>query len=74
MKSAKSAVEPAAMKAAKSAAVKPAAMEPATAVEASSPAMHLSVGEIWLAERGGAQQSRCDRQSPCYPGPGSRFV
>jgi hypothetical protein len=72
VKSVKSAVEPAAMKAAKSAPVKPAAVETsAPAVEASSPAMHLSVGEIWLAERGSAQQSSCGCQSPSYPGPGS---
>ena len=41
---------------------------------AAAPAMRPSVGEIWLAERGSAQQSSCDCQSPSYPGPGSRFV
>jgi hypothetical protein len=64
-------VETAAMKAAKSAAVE----APATAaVEASATAMRPSVGEIWLAERGSAQQSSCDCQSPSYPGPGSGFA
>jgi hypothetical protein len=54
-----------------------AAVEPATAAvepPASAPAM-LSVGEIWLAERGSAQQSSCDScQSPSYPGPDSMFA
>jgi hypothetical protein len=64
-------VETAAMKAAKSAAVE----APATAaVEASATAMRPSVGEIWLAERGSAQQSSCGCQSPSYPGAGSRFA
>jgi hypothetical protein len=48
MEAAKSGVEPAAMKPAKST-----AMEPATAVETATPAMP-SVGGIWLTERGGA--------------------
>ena len=73
MKSA--AVEPAspAMEATKSATMKSAH---STAVEtpAATPAMRPSVGEIWLAERGSAQQSSCGCQSPSYPGPGSRFA
>jgi len=73
MEPATAAVEPA------TAAMEPAtaAMEPATApveTPASAPAM-LSVGEIWLAERGSAQQSSCDScQSPSYPGPDSMFA
>jgi hypothetical protein len=66
------------MEATKSAAVEAthsAAMEPATAAvetPASASAM-LSVGEIWLAERGSAQQSSCD-SCPSYPGPGPVFA
>jgi hypothetical protein len=45
------------------------------AVEAAAtPAMRPSVGGIWLAERGGAQESSCGCQNPCHPGPGSGFV
>jgi hypothetical protein len=63
----KSGVEAAAMEAAKRAAVEPttaveasasATMEPA-AVGASTSAMRVSVGEIWLAERGKTQQGGC---------------
>jgi len=44
-------------------------------VEATAATVETSgVGWIWLAERGCAQQSRCDCQSPSYPGPGSVFV
>lgn len=69
-------VKSAAMKSAavKPTAVKPTAMKPAPAVETSAPAMHLSVGEIWQAKSGSAQQSSCDRQSSSYPGPGSMFA
>jgi hypothetical protein len=84
--SAMEATKSAAVEATHSAAMEPAtaAMEPATAAvepataavetPASAPAM-LSVGEIWLAERGSAQQSSCDScQSPSYPGPDSMFA
>jgi hypothetical protein len=57
--------------------VKPAAMKstaPAVETPATTPAVRPGVGGIWLAERGSAQQSRSDRQSPSYPGPGSIFV
>jgi len=83
MEAAKSGVEPAAMK---PAAMKPAAMKPtksaaaetATAVETATPATAAtpampSVGEIWLAERGSAQQSICDYQGPSHTGPGLMF-
>jgi hypothetical protein len=64
VESAKStAVNPATVKSTKSAAVKPTAS-----------AMRSGVGEIWLAQRGSAQQSSCDCQSPSYPGAGSRFA
>jgi hypothetical protein len=56
--------------------MKPAAatMKPA-AVETSATAMHLSVGEIWLAECGNAQQNSCGgSQSLSHPGPGSMFA
>ena len=75
------------VEATKSAAVKPAAesaametaapaMEtPAAAVSAPTPAPAMpSVGEIWLAERGSAQQSSCDRQSLSVLRPGPIFV
>jgi hypothetical protein len=72
-----------AVEAPKSAPVEPASMKPAaiavetpaTAVEtpAPAPAMGPSVGEIWLAERGSAQQSSCDGQSPSDPRPGFMF-
>ena len=57
-------VKPATVKSTKSAAVE------ATA----APVETSGVGRIWLAERGCAQQRRCDCQSPSYPGPGSAFV
>ena len=61
MKSAKSAV--------KRAGVKAAAMEPAAST------MPRSMGEIRLAERSSEQQSTCDSsQNPCYPGPDSMFA
>jgi hypothetical protein len=73
MESAKSArmdatrpVKSAAVKAAHSAAVEP-------AHSARSPAMGPSIGEIWLAERGSAQQTNCDCKSPRYPAPGPMF-
>jgi hypothetical protein len=56
--------------------VKSAAMKsPAPAVEtpATATAMWPSIGGIWLAERRCAQQSRCDCQSPSYPGPRPMF-
>jgi hypothetical protein len=73
------------VEATKSAAVKPAAesaaMETAApametaAVSAPTPAPAMpSVGEIWLAERGSAQQSSCDRQSLSVLRPGPIFV
>ena len=59
------------VEATKSAAVKPAAES--AAMETAAPAMP-SVGEIWLAERGSAQQSSCDRQSLSVLRPGPIFV
>jgi hypothetical protein len=41
---------------------------------ASAPAMRPGVGKMWLAQRGGAQQSGCGCQSPSYPWPGSMFA
>jgi len=61
---AKSGMEAAPVKSTHSAAVE----APATAS-----AMWPSIGGIWLAERRCAQQSRCDCQSPSYPGPGPTF-
>jgi hypothetical protein len=79
VESAKSApVEPTPVEATKAAhRVKPAAMKstaPAVETPATTPAVRPGVGGIWRAERGSAQQSRSDRQSPSYPGPGSIFV
>ena len=68
MKPVESTVESAPVKPAKSAAMKPAA-----AVETSAPAMP-SVGGIWLAERGSAQQSSSDCQSPSTLRPSFMFV
>jgi hypothetical protein len=55
-----------------------AAMEAAksTPVEtaATTPAVRPGISEIWLAERGGAQQSSCGCQNPRHHGPGSGFV
>ena len=83
----KSVVESAAVEAAKSvmepATVEPATVEPATVetatvetstveTSAPTPAMRPGVGEIWLAERGSAQESSCGCQNPCHPGAGSR--
>ena len=67
------------VEATKSAAVKPAAepaaMETPAAMSAPTPAPAMpSVGEIWLAERGSAQQSSCDRQSLSVLRPGPIFV
>jgi hypothetical protein len=45
-----------------------------SAMESPTAAVRTGVGKIWLAERGCAQQRRCDCQSPSYPGPGSIFV
>jgi hypothetical protein len=59
----------AAVKSANSTAVK---STHSAAVETPASAMRPSVGEIWLTERGSAQQSSCDGcQSPSYPWPGS---
>ena len=67
VKSAKSAV--------KRAGVKAAAMEPAASVEAPASTMPRSMGEIRLAERSSEQQSTCDSsQNPCHPGPDSMFA
>jgi hypothetical protein len=66
-------VKPAAMKSAAPAVETP-ATAPAVETPATTPAVRPGVGGIWLAERGSAQQSRSDRQSPSYPGPGSIFV
>ena len=70
---AKSVVETAAVE---TAAVETAAVETATVETATveTAAMRPGIGEIWLAERGGAQQSSCGCQSLWYPWPGSRFV
>ena len=78
MEAAKSGVEPAAMKPAAMKPTKSAAAETATAVETATPATAAtpampSVGEIWLAERGSAQQSICDYQGPSHTGPGLMF-
>jgi hypothetical protein len=74
VKSAKSTpVETAAVESAHSAAVK-STHSAAVETPAATPAMRPSVGEIWLAERGSAQQSSCDCQSPSYLGPRSRFA
>ena len=72
-------VEPAIVK---SIPMEPATVESATvkstksaAVEATAATVETSgVGGIWLAERGSAQRSSCDCQSPYYPGPGSVFA
>jgi hypothetical protein len=66
----KSVVESAAVEAAKSV-VETAAVETATVETA---AMRPGIGEIWLAERDGAQESSCGCQNLCQPGPGSRLV
>jgi hypothetical protein len=66
----KPAAEPAAMETAA-----PAMETTAAAVSAPTPAPAMpSVGEIWLAERGSAQQSSCDRQSLSVLRPGPIFV
>ena len=49
-----------------------ATVEPATAVETSATAMR--VGDVWLAEHSGAQQSGCDCQSPSDPALGSMLA
>ena len=64
-------VKPASVKPAKST-VKSATVEPATAVETCATAMR--VGDVWLAERRGAQQSGCDYQSPSDPALGSMLA
>ena len=65
-------VESAAME---SATAEPATVKPATpAVKATAATVETSgVGGIRLAQRRCAQQSRCDCQSPSYPGPGPTF-
>jgi hypothetical protein len=61
------ALEPASVK---STAVKSIGVEPTPALEPATPAMRSSIGEIWLAERGSAQQSSCkDSRRPTYPLP-----
>ena len=70
---AKSGTEAAPVKSTHSAAVE-APASAAVETPATASAMWPSIGGIWLAERRCAQQSRCDCQSPSYPGPGSRFV
>ena len=67
-------VEPAVVKPAvvKPVSMKSATVEPATAVETSATAMR--VGDVWLAERSGAQQSGCDCQSPSDPALGSMLA
>jgi hypothetical protein len=61
------AVEPASVK---STAVKSIGVEAGSALEPATPAMRPSIGEIWLAERGSAQQSSCkDSGRPTYPLP-----
>jgi hypothetical protein len=53
-----------------STAVKSIAVEPAPALEPAAPAIAPSIGEIWLAERGSAQQSSCkDSGGYTYPVP-----
>ena len=64
-----SALEPATVLAAEPASVKSTAVK-FIAVEPAVPAMRPSIGEIWLAERGSAQQSSCkDSGHPTYPVP-----
>jgi hypothetical protein len=48
----------------------PASVETPAAPAAAMP----GVGEIWLAQRGSAQQSGCGCQRPSYPWPGSMFA
>jgi hypothetical protein len=48
----------------------PASVETPAAPAAAVP----GVGEIWLAQRGSAQQSGCGCQRPSYPWPGSMFA
>jgi hypothetical protein len=48
----------------------PASVETPAAPAAAVP----GVGEIWLAQRGNAQQSGCGCQRPSYPWPGSMFA
>ena len=69
--------KPAAVEAAKPATVKSTTVKStkSAAVEATAATVETSgVGGIWLAERGSAQQSSSNCQSPSYPGPGSIFV
>jgi hypothetical protein len=61
----------AAVKSTKSTAVEATA---AAETSTSAPAMRSNIGEIWLAERGGAQQSSCDCQCPSALRLGFRFV
>ena len=68
-------MEPAAVEAAKSAAVEAAksaaveAAKPTASVETTAAAMRPSIGEVWLAERGRAQQrsSNCQSSSVLRP-------
>jgi hypothetical protein len=41
---------------------------------AATPAVRPGISEIWLAERGGAEQRRCDCQSLSVLRPGFMFV
>ena len=59
------------IKTVKPAVVKPVSMK-STTVETSATAMR--VGDVWMAERSGAQQSGCDCQSPSDPGAGSMLA
>jgi hypothetical protein len=64
-----SALEPAIVIAAEPASVKSTSVK-SIAVEPAVPAMRPSIGEIWLAERGSAQQSSCkDSGRHTYPVP-----
>jgi len=65
-------MEPAAVEAAKSAPMESATVEstkPAASVETTAAAMRPSIGEVWLAERGRAQQrsSNCQSSSVLRP-------
>jgi hypothetical protein len=57
----------------KSATVKPTTVKPTTVKATAATVETSGVGGILLAQRGNAQYSSCDCQSPSYPGPGSMF-
>jgi hypothetical protein len=50
------------------------AVEAAAAMETSARATAMSVSGIWLAERGGAQQSHGSGRKSGYPRPGSMLI